>query len=160
MSPKRLVRRLCLRPDSTVLEVGSGPGYFSVEVARALPRGRLVLVDIQQEMLVMARQRVESAGLTNVEYLQGEAVSLPLGDASVDVAFLVGVLGEVPAPSAALRELRRVLRPGGMLSLTERELGNPHPIAAQDLVSMAEAAGFHTPRIQGKWLSRTVSLRT
>ncbi|MBN1322121.1 MAG: methyltransferase domain-containing protein, partial [Thermoleophilia bacterium] len=158
LPPKRLVRRLRLRPEYTVLEVGSGPGYFSVEVARAVPRGKLILLDLQQEMLDMAMKRIEDAGSVGVEYLCGDATSLPLDDASVDIAFMVGVLGEVPDRMTALCEIHRVLRPGGMLSLTERELGNPHSVAVSDLVRMAEDAGFHTPRLQGRWLSRTVSL--
>ena len=68
----------------------------------------------------MARKRLERKGITNVEYRQGDAVSLPAEDESFDVAFLVAVLGEVPDRGAALREIRRVLRPVGLLSITEQ----------------------------------------
>src|SRR5512145_652167 len=52
--PARLVARLGLAPDARVLELGPGPGYFSVELARAVPRGRVVLYDLQREMLAKA----------------------------------------------------------------------------------------------------------
>ena len=150
LSPGRLVKRLGLRPDSQVLEIGPGPGYYSVAVAKAVPRGRLTLVDIQPEMLAMAKERVQRAGLTNVEFLQGDAVSLPLTAGSVDVVFLVAVLGEVPAQADALSEIRRVLRPGGMLSLTERMTFVPHSLPSPDVIRMATAAGFeHTTSHEG-----------
>ena len=159
MSPRRLVKRLDLQPDSRVLELDPGPGYFSVEVARSLPRGRLILVDVQAEMLDMARDRMQSAGLTNAEYLLGDAVSLPLETDSVDVVFLVAVLGEVAEPRVALREIHRVLRPGGKRSLTEQSLGDPHSTPASQLVEMAEEAGFRRDTSYGRWLSRTLTFR-
>ncbi len=70
---------------------------------------------------MLARERVEREGLKNVDYVTGDAVTLPLESNSIDVAFLVSVLGEVEQPQVALREILRVLRPGGTLSLTERQ---------------------------------------
>lgn len=58
LSPKTLIQRLELKKDYNVLEIGAGPGYFSSEVARAVPRGVLVLADIQQEMLDLAGKRL------------------------------------------------------------------------------------------------------
>lgn len=154
-----MLKRLDLRPDSRVLELGPGPGYYSIDVAKAVPRGRLILVDVQPEMLAMARERLEHAGLTNVEYVPADAASLPLEAGSVDVAFMVAVLGEVPAPSDVLNETRRVLRPGGMLSLTERMVFVPHSFPSSDVVKMATAAGFeHTAGYEGP-LSSTLNFR-
>src|SRR5881296_3757293 len=63
LAPEGLVRHLHLTHASHVLEVGSGPGFFSIAVARAVPRGRLDLVDIQMEMLQTARRRLRRAGV-------------------------------------------------------------------------------------------------
>jgi ubiquinone/menaquinone biosynthesis C-methylase UbiE len=126
-------------------------------VAKSLPQGKLILVDVQQEMLDMARQRLEQQGCANVEYLRADAVSLPLEDASVDVAFSVAVLGEVANYDAALRELRRVLRPRGTLSLTERMLGDPHSLKPADVLERAQAAGFSRPVRLGH-VTQTVNL--
>lgn len=159
MSPKRLVKRLDLQPHFAVLEIGPGPGYFSIDAALSVPQGRLILVDVQQEMLDMARDRLQKRGLANVDYLRGDAVALPLESGSIDVAFLVAVLGEIPDPQAALREIRRVLRAEGTLSLTEHTLGDPHSLSTRDLARMTEEAGFRMVAQHGRWLSRTVAFR-
>lgn len=71
LSPRALTKRLDLKKNSQVLEVGPGPGYFSPEVARRIPEGKLVLADIQQEMLDMSRKRLEKEGISNVQYVRG-----------------------------------------------------------------------------------------
>lgn len=142
LSPKSLVKRLDLGPNFRVLELGPGPGYFSPEVARSLPDGRLALVDVQEEMLVMAKERLEGKGFANVEYYKADAVSLPLESESFDVVFLVAVLGELPDRSSCLQEIRRVLRPEGMLSITEMKLGDPDFIPMAELLESVQAAGF------------------
>jgi len=142
LSPKSLVKRLDLGPGFRVMELGPGPGYFSPEVARSLPEGSLVLVDVQEEMLQMARERLEGKGFANVEYYRADAVSLPLESESVDVAFLVAVLGEVPDRSSCLQEIWRVLRPAGMLSITEMKLGDPDFIPMPEMLGSVQAAGF------------------
>lgn len=72
LSPGSLAKRLDLKKALQVLEVGPGPGYFSPEIARRIPRGRLVLVDIQQSMLDLARKRLEELGIANVEHGHGK----------------------------------------------------------------------------------------
>jgi ubiquinone/menaquinone biosynthesis C-methylase UbiE len=89
VSPRKLVARLHLDVDSRVLELGPGPGYFSVRVARSIPRGHLFLVDIQREMLEKARRRIRRAGVANVSFTQAGAGTLPFAGDSFDVAFLV-----------------------------------------------------------------------
>ncbi len=96
ISPQRFADRLPLGPTSRVLEVGPGSGYFSVEVARRVPRGHLELLDIQPEMLAKARRHLKAAGLRNVGLTEGNATALPFPDSDFDIAFLVAVLGEVP----------------------------------------------------------------
>jgi ubiquinone/menaquinone biosynthesis C-methylase UbiE len=157
LSPKGLVKRLKLRPDSTVLELGPGPGYFSPAVARAVPAGKLVLVDVQQEMLDMARQRLEGKGIRNVEYRQADAASLPAESESFDVVFLVAVLGEVPDRGACLREIHRVLRPEGLLSITEFKVSDPDFIPLPELLTSVESCGFQRCAQHGLVLHYTTS---
>jgi ubiquinone/menaquinone biosynthesis C-methylase UbiE len=139
--PEALVARLALAPDARVLELGPGPGWFSPHVARALPRGKLVLYDLQREMLAKARRRLIRFGVANAAFTQGDGARLPFRDASFDVAFLVAVLGEVPDPGACVAELRRVLRRGGLLALTETR-GDPDALSQDQLVALAEPRGF------------------
>ncbi len=102
LSPRTLVRHLHLTPASRVLELGPGPGFFSIAVARAVPHGRLELVDLQREMLHKARARLRRADVHNTGYTQASAVALPFRAGTFDVAFLVAVLGEVTDPKACL----------------------------------------------------------
>lgn len=120
LSPEKLVDRLHLDEASRVLEVGLGPGYFSVEIARRLPQGCLELLDLQREMLEQARRRLERTGWPNVGFTQGDAGNLPYGKDQFDVVFLVAVLGEVADPATCLQGIYRTLRPGGLLSITEQ----------------------------------------
>jgi len=92
-------------------------------------------------MIALVEQRVKQSGLTNVETHVASAYELPLPDASVERAFLVTVLTEIPDPNRALREIRRVLKPGGVLSLTEEFLDPDYPFAFET-IRRAEAAGF------------------
>lgn len=156
LSPGKLARRLKLDRNFHVLEVGPGPGYFSPEIAKAIPDGRLVLADIQPEMLTMARTRLKKRGIRNAEYVHSGADDLPFEDGSFDVVFLVAVLGEVPDRAACLRELRRVLKPECVLSITEQP-GDPDRIPLPEMRQLAAAAGFRQCAIYGKGRNYTAN---
>jgi len=158
ITPQRLADRLDLGPDARVLELGPGPGYFSVEVARRIPQGYLLLADIQPEMLRKARRRLARAGEEQVGYVQADATTLPLAECAFDAAFLVTVLGEVPDPRACLRELYRVLRPQGLLSITEQPI-DPDFIPLPEVRALAEEAGFCFERVFGGGRNYTANLR-
>jgi ubiquinone/menaquinone biosynthesis C-methylase UbiE len=132
-----------------VLDVGPGTGYYGLEVAQWIsPGGRLDIFDIQQEMLDHTMRAAAERGLDNLEPTQGDAQDLPYDDASFDAAYLVTVLGEIPDQDAALRELRRVLQPGGRLVVGEL-LGDPHYVAFGRLRQRAEGAGLRFDRRLG-----------
>ena len=116
-SPRRTVAAMGLSANAEVLEVGSGPGFFSPLIARAVPGGRLVLVDLQAEMLFAARARL--GAFATVSYAQGDACALPIGSGRFDAILLATMLGEVPDPDRCVGEVRRVLRPGGIVSIAE-----------------------------------------
>jgi ubiquinone/menaquinone biosynthesis C-methylase UbiE len=141
LSPNELVERLHLTETSRVLELGPGPGFFSLAVARHLPRGRLYLMDLQREMLNKARRRLQRSGLNNASFVQADAAALPLANDVLDVAFLVAVLGEVSDPRACLASLAPCLRPGGILSITELA-GDPDALTESQAEALARAAGL------------------
>jgi ubiquinone/menaquinone biosynthesis C-methylase UbiE len=140
-----IVRRLGLRPTDHVLEIGPGPGFFSIAVAKRVPQGRLVLFDIQPEMLEKAAARLAAVGLENFETREGSAELLPFPDDSIDTVFLVAVLGEVPDPLRGMKEAARVLKPGGRLSITEVP-GDPDFLSEDQLRALGQDAGLEAER--------------
>ena len=109
-----------------MLEIGPGTGYYTLDMAEWVgPEGRVEIFDLQQEFLDHTMRRAAERGLENVVPTQGDATALPYEDASMDAVVLNAVLGEIPDPVAALREIRRVLKPGGRLVVGEL-FGDPH----------------------------------
>jgi ubiquinone/menaquinone biosynthesis C-methylase UbiE len=108
----------------------------------------LHLLDVQQEMLDHTMRRARAAGLDNLEPRHGDARDLPYPDATFDGVFLVAVLGEVPDQDSALRELCRVLKPGGRIVVGELA-GDPHMVTAGTLRGRAERAGLRFERRVG-----------
>jgi SAM-dependent methyltransferase len=139
---RRTLARAHVEPGATVLEVGPGTGYFSVEASRIIgPGGRLLCLDIQPPMLAELSERLRDAGITNAGLILGDATRLPLAEDCVDTAYLVAVLGEIPDRPQALRELRRVLRRGGVLSITET-LNDPDYQFEDSVRDVCRASGF------------------
>ena len=154
---RHALARAGIRAGETVLELGPGPGAFTVDAAeRAGPEGRLIAVDIQPEMIEQVEARVRRAGLTNVETHVASAYDLPLDDDIVDRAFLITVLPEIPDPVRGLREVYRVLRPGGIVSISEEFVDPDYPLR-KTTVAWAEAAGFACVERHGSWWTYTLN---
>lgn len=140
-SPRRILEAFGLREGERALEIGPGIGYYSIEAARRLGlAGRLICLDLQPDMLYECRRRVEAAGL-RADVVSADALRLPLRSASVDHVFLITVLGELPDRAAGLAEIRRVLRPGGSLSVSE-QFPDPDFVTRGTLRRELGAAGF------------------
>ena len=114
LSPKRLERRLPLSGDSTVLEIGVGGGNYARPLSRRARR--FLALDIQREMLQRLKRKSPVRHLLPV---QGDATRLPFADGTIDLVIAVTVLGETPSPDATIAEAARVLRPGGVFSVSE-----------------------------------------
>ena len=146
---ERLREILEPRPGERVLEVGPGTGYYTLPAAAWLePGGRLDILDLQQEMLDHTMARASEEGLANVTATRADARELPYDDDSFDGAYLVTVLGEVPDQEAALRELRRVVKPEGRIVVGEL-FGDPHMVTQAALRERASAAGLRVERALG-----------
>ena len=157
-SPRELVARLRLTANSRVLELGPGPGFFSVHIARRIPRGHLCLVDLQREMLEKARARIRHAGVSNVSFAQASANALPFAREVFDAAYLVTVLGEVPDAAACVVQLRDVLRGGGLLSITELA-GDPDAMTEGGIAALAKAANLEHSETLTKRFGFTINFR-
>lgn len=133
---------LSLDGHESVLEIGPGPGFFSLEIAARLTTGHLSLFDIQPEMLDKARRKLATAGYVDVGFHVGEAgTDLPFADGQFDAAFLAEVIGEVNDKHACVRSLARVIKPGGSLVFHEA-FPDPDRLSLRELRELAEPLGF------------------
>jgi arsenite methyltransferase len=113
-----------LGEGAVVVDIGCGAGMDLLLAARSVgPRGRAIGIDMTEAMAARARAGATSAGHDNVEVRIGDAMALPLDDASVDVVISNGVLNLTPDKSVAYREVFRVLRPGGRFLYADIALG-------------------------------------
>lgn len=104
---------------SQVLEAGCGTGAQTVLLARRSPDARFISVDLAEASLTVARERVRRAGLSNVELRQADVLDLPFQPAAFDHVFVCFLLEHLVRPADGLAALRRVLRPGGTLTVIE-----------------------------------------
>lgn len=146
--PEAVIAALALEGDETVVDVGAGSGYFTVRLAQAVPRGRVVAVDVDPEMVAHVRERAAAEGLTNVT----AALTSP-GDPGAppdaDLVFVCNVLHHVPDWPGWLTRLQGTLRTGARLVILEFEpeptpVGPPveHRIRPASLMEAAVRAGW------------------
>ncbi len=149
---ERLKEILAVSQGERILEVGPGTGYYTLDVAEWLgERGSVDILDIQQEMLDHTMTAAGERGITNITATQSDATRMPYDDAGFDGAFLVTVLGEIPDQDAALRELARVVKPGGRVVIGEL-MGDPHYVTLSSMRLRAAGAGLEFERRVGNAL--------
>jgi ubiquinone/menaquinone biosynthesis C-methylase UbiE len=108
-----------LGPGMRLLDVGCGPGSITRGLAERVAPGEVVGVDFSRETLESARRDAAARGLANLRYEEGSVYALPFPDACFDVAYAHQVLQHLHQRAAALTEMLRVLRPGGLLAIRE-----------------------------------------
>jgi ubiquinone/menaquinone biosynthesis C-methylase UbiE len=106
-----------LRPNAVVADLGPGTGEMLVSLAPAA--AKVIAVDNSESMLEVCRQRIERGGLENVELRQGDAESLPIADGECDTAFSSMLLHHLADPAAGVREMARIVRPGGRVVISD-----------------------------------------
>jgi arsenite methyltransferase len=132
-----------LQPGETVLDLGSGAGFDCFLAAHQVgPTGRVIGVDMTDAMLEKARANAAKSDLANVEFRKGEIEALPVDDDSIDVTISNCVLNLVPDKDRAFREIRRVLKTGGRLAVSDMAWAiEPDAAVRKDLESLVGCIG-------------------
>jgi ubiquinone/menaquinone biosynthesis C-methylase UbiE len=110
-----------LREGMSILDVGCGPGTVTVDLARLVAPGRVVGVDAATSVLESARALADQNGASNVSFEQANAYELPFADDTFDVVHAHQLLQHLSDPVAAIREMRRVTRPGGVVAARDAD---------------------------------------
>ncbi len=110
-----------LEPGQRLLDVGCGPGTLTIGLAGRVAPGEVIGVDRSDAVVELARDEARRAGAQNVSFTTGDAYALPFEDDSMDVAHAHQLLQHLTDPVAALRELRRVVRPGGLVAVRDAD---------------------------------------
>ncbi|HWO93437.1 MAG TPA: methyltransferase domain-containing protein [Dehalococcoidia bacterium] len=126
-----------LQPGETVLDIGCGAGFDTLQAARQLgPDGRVIAVDMTEAMLSRTSEGAAELGLTNVIVRHGFAENLPAPDGSVDVVISNGVINLCPDKVGVMREVWRVLRPGGRFQIGDIVVHEAVPQSAKDDIEL------------------------
>ena len=112
-----------LAPDAKVLDVGCGPGTITADLAGLVPRGSVTGIDSSAEIIEQARAAAGGRSRPNLQFATGDVYALDFPDASFDVVHAHQVLQHLTDPVAALRDMRRVLRQGGILAVRDSDYG-------------------------------------
>lgn len=149
--PDEVVRSLALEPGQTACDIGAGPGYFTLRLARAVGAGgRVFAVDVEPRMLAALRERLQKEKLTHITPVLAVADDPLLPDAVCDVVLIVDTYHHFPDGPAYLRALMKRLRPGGRIvnidfhKRADVPYGPPleHKIAREEFIRQAATAGL------------------
>ena len=174
---ERLHRGTEYPPGSRVLEAGCGVGAQTLELARRSPGAQFTSVDISPVSLAQARDAAKAQRVTGVTFDCQDITALPYAEASFDHAFVCFVLEHLTDTAGALREVKRVLRPGGSLTLIEGDHGScfwyprgeaaavvwecliaeqqalgHNPLIGRQLYPLLKAAGFEVIELEPRWV--------
>ena len=148
--PDEVVAALGVEVGQSVADIGAGPGYFTLRLARAVgAQGRVFAVEVEADLIGLLRQRIDEAGLGNVAAILARDADALLPAASCDRILVVDTFHHFPDGVAYLRHLAGALRPGGVLANVdfhrrETPVGPPleHRVAREDFLAAADGAGL------------------
>lgn len=144
-----LIARLPIAADDVVADIGAGSGYLTFQIARRVPDGRVLAVDIQPEMLAIIEARMKNYATTNIETVLGTERDPNLPADTVDLAYIVDAYHEFEYPQEMGVAIAKALRPGGQLVLIEYRGEDPavpikrlHKMTAQQVIDEMQAIGL------------------
>lgn len=151
--PDQIALRMGAFSGAIVLEVGPGKGSYTKAVAKRIePEGLVYAIDIQQPILDKLQLRLDGEGIKNIIPKLDDAYHLDFEDNSFDIIFAIACLPEIPKPIKVLKEFKRVLKPGGTISLCELFMDPDYPLRRTEK-KWAEEAGLILNEEFGNWFS-------
>ncbi|MBT4125908.1 MAG: class I SAM-dependent methyltransferase [Chloroflexi bacterium] len=151
--PQSMIALVPIHNDQKVADIGSGPGWLSIPLAKYVYAGTCYAIDVQEEMLKHVKEQGEAAKLGNIETIVSKENSIPLDDESLDGVALSNVLNEASKPKLLIKEAARLLKKSGWISIVEwlpvEGKAKVGPAASkrvvqQEMREAVEALGFTT----------------
>ncbi|MBT7832701.1 MAG: methyltransferase domain-containing protein [Chloroflexi bacterium] len=151
--PQSMIALVPIHNDHKVADIGSGPGWLSIPLAKYVYSGTCYAIDVQEEMLKHVSKQATAAKLKNVKTLVSQENKIPLDDESLDGVALSNVLNEATKPKTLIKEAARLLKKSGWISIVEwlpvegkPEVGpaSSRRLVQQELRETVEALGFTT----------------
>ena len=160
--PAQLIERSGIKKGMSVLDLGCGSGAFTPFIARTVgEKGKVYALDIQADMLKQLENKLsrpENRDIKNIKLIEGNAYELPFEDNSLDLVNMVTVLQEIPDRNRALQEVKRVLKPGGFLAVTELFPDPDYPWKSTT-IKLGKGTGFVVDGISGNFFNYTVRFK-
>ena len=148
-----LIQMLELNPDDVVADIGAGSGYFTIPIAKKVPKGKVLAVDIQPEMLEILKQRAADTNIENISPVLGTITNPNLPESSVDLVLMVDAYHEFSHPREMMDAMITGLEPGGRVVLVEFRAEDPtvmikplHKMTEKQVRREMEAVGL-------KWIT-------
>lgn len=161
--PDKLIDRSGIKEGMHVLEVGCGSGAFTTSVARTVGiKGEVYALDIQPGMLMQLKEKLsrpENRDIRNIKLIEGDAHNLPFDDNSFDLVYAITVIQEIPDKNRVLKEIIRVLKPYGILAVTEFLPDPDYPLKSTT-IRLGEEAGLILDKVEGNFWHYTVRFKT
>ena len=158
--PEKIISRSGIDRGMTVVEIGCGSGAFTTDVARAIGnKGILSALDIEIKMLKQVASklnRIENKDIKNVKLVQASAYALPFSKESFDIVYMVAVFQEIPNKEKALKEINRVLKNNGILSISEFIVDPDYPLKSTT-IKMVQRTGFNLNIVSGNFFNYTIT---